>query len=620
MGITGDSTDVTTYFTLRLTATGVEATGLDVTTFDLQYVRSGVAPSAKVDATALAATDSAHGDNKAIEIDATDQPGLYRVDWPDAPFASGVKEVILTVKAATVFTEHLRVVIDLPVNVAKVIGTAPTESAAGRLAAGITKFFNVAAPTGTLNSLPDAVAGAVNGLLISGSNLGTTTFAALTVTGAFNVTGGVTFSSATGNAFVCTAAGNGNGFIVTGSGSGSGARFQGGASGSGIRGLGGSTSGNGMYLEGVAANQGAFVMVVAGAGNAHAMSATGSGTGAGLYLASADGVGLNAASGISMTTLTVSGAFAVGTNNLPWNAEWDAEVQSECNDALVAYSVVTTSQFNSLAVNTRANWNVPMEIENPDASTQIFKIRLHLFDVEGNMEAPDSTPTVALTNAAGTDRSSRLSAASNPSTGVYTWDYTATAGDTEEQLVWVFTVVEGGLTRVYPATSYVVEESAYRFSSTDRANLLAILADTDSLDTTKITTARAAVLSDLIDGGRLDLLIDAILDDTGTTGVVITAGSKTGYSLSASGLDPVLVESSITAGSGLTDDAGTQLTSINARQALATILSASAAVLAGAATPNVTIKQAAKPAGNTRIDATVDSSGNRSAVTLKVPT
>ncbi len=36
----------------------------------------------------------------------------------------------------------------------------------------------------------------------------------------------------------------------------------------------------------------------------------------------------------------------------------------------------------------------------------------------------------------------------------------------------------------------------------------AILADTDSLDTTKITTARAGVLTDWIDGGRLDLILD----------------------------------------------------------------------------------------------------------------
>lgn len=109
MKVTPGSTDVTTYFVLRLAADGTEATGLTITNIDLQYVRSGETPAAKVDASALAATNSAHADNSAIEIDSTDQPGLYRVDWPDAAFAAGVREVILSVKCATVFTEHLRV-------------------------------------------------------------------------------------------------------------------------------------------------------------------------------------------------------------------------------------------------------------------------------------------------------------------------------------------------------------------------------------------------------------------------------------------------------------------------------------------------------------------------------
>jgi hypothetical protein len=182
MLVTGGATDVTTYFKLRKTADGLEDTGLTITDLDLQYTRSGVAPTAKVDATALAATDSAHSDNKAIEIDSTDQPGVYRVDWPDAAFAAGVKEVILTVKHSSCFTEDLRVLIDAPVNITKVggsaastpttvdanvvqiLGTAPTEGGAGRLAGAFTKFFNVVSPTGTVNSLPDALPFAAGGL------------------------------------------------------------------------------------------------------------------------------------------------------------------------------------------------------------------------------------------------------------------------------------------------------------------------------------------------------------------------------------------------------------------------------------------------------------------------
>ena len=112
MIVTGGATNVTTYFALRLTADGTAATGLTIANIDLQSVRSGEVPVAKVDAVALAATNTAHTDNRAIEIDATDQPGLYRVDWPDAAFAAGVREVLLSVKVATAFTEHLRVEID----------------------------------------------------------------------------------------------------------------------------------------------------------------------------------------------------------------------------------------------------------------------------------------------------------------------------------------------------------------------------------------------------------------------------------------------------------------------------------------------------------------------------
>lgn len=112
MIVKGGATDVTTYFGMRLAATGADATGLTIADFDMQYVRSGAAPAAKVDATALAATNTAHTDNYGIEIDATDQPGLYRFDWPDAAFAAGVREVVCSIKHTSCLTEHLRVEID----------------------------------------------------------------------------------------------------------------------------------------------------------------------------------------------------------------------------------------------------------------------------------------------------------------------------------------------------------------------------------------------------------------------------------------------------------------------------------------------------------------------------
>lgn len=55
-------------------------------------------------------------------------------------------------------------------NLSQILGTALTETA-GLIAAGFKKFFNVATPTGTLNSLPDAAPDAAGGLPVTGTRL-----------------------------------------------------------------------------------------------------------------------------------------------------------------------------------------------------------------------------------------------------------------------------------------------------------------------------------------------------------------------------------------------------------------------------------------------------------------
>jgi hypothetical protein len=87
---------------------------------------------------------------------------------------------------------------------------------------------------------------------------------------------------------------------------------------------------------------------------------------------------------------------------------------------------------------------------------------------------------------------------------------------------------------------------------------------------------------------------------SGSAGSVTTVSDKTGYGLAAAGLDSVVVE-----------------IGLNARQALALKAAALAGVLSGAATSTVTIKGAG--VATTRIVATVDASGNRSALTLTPP-
>jgi hypothetical protein len=73
-------------------------------------------------------------------------------------------------------------------NLAQILGTALTETS-GQIAAAFKKFFDKATPTGTINSIPDAVAGAAGGLFIAGSNAATTANITGNLTG--NVSGSV---------------------------------------------------------------------------------------------------------------------------------------------------------------------------------------------------------------------------------------------------------------------------------------------------------------------------------------------------------------------------------------------------------------------------------------------
>lgn len=98
-----------------------------------------------------------------------------------------------------------------------------------------------------INNVVAATPGAANGILISGSNAGTTTLGALTVTAATTLTGNVsmaaglniTQSSANTTALVVTGNGTGNGATIT-SGSG--------ATGDGVQMIAASTNGDGLQL------------------------------------------------------------------------------------------------------------------------------------------------------------------------------------------------------------------------------------------------------------------------------------------------------------------------------------------------------------------------------------
>lgn len=183
-----DTASFIDYVVLVDSTTGLPKTGLVYTDITGSYVRAGGSRTAITMAT-LAAANSAYSSGGFKEVDATNQPGLYRIDWPDAMFATGVDKVVGSLKGTGVKTEHkeffltawnkqiasipnvasaasgglltrgtgdgqinaLSGVVDA--NIEKIIDTAPTEGAAGRLAAAFSTLFNVAVPVFTAASV-----------------------------------------------------------------------------------------------------------------------------------------------------------------------------------------------------------------------------------------------------------------------------------------------------------------------------------------------------------------------------------------------------------------------------------------------------------------------------------
>ena len=82
--------------------TGGRKTGLAYNTSSLTayYVRNGGSATAITLAT-LAAANSAYSSGGFKEVDATNMPGVYRLDLPDAAVASGATSVVVTLKGAT---------------------------------------------------------------------------------------------------------------------------------------------------------------------------------------------------------------------------------------------------------------------------------------------------------------------------------------------------------------------------------------------------------------------------------------------------------------------------------------------------------------------------------------
>ena len=144
-------------------------------------------------------------------------------------------------------------------------------------------------------------------------------------------------------------------------------------------------------------------------------------------------------------------------------------------DNLSAGAVATQASVDVIGNTTRTKFFGPAEQQIPAAGSTVIRFNLMLFDTAGNMEAPDSLPTVAAANASGLDRSANLGTVTLVSVGHYRVDYTISNTHAEEQITLTATVTEGGATLKDAAVTNVVAlVSGSGFTSGDRSQLVAI--------------------------------------------------------------------------------------------------------------------------------------------------
>lgn len=218
------SQSVTIFVQNSSSTTGAGLTGLVFNTSGLiaYYTFSGAnATATAITLATLATVTTAYSSGGFIEIDSTHMPGAYRLDLPNAVLATSKgRSVVVYLSGAT--------------NMAPCV-----------LEIELTGWDNQDGVRGGMTALPNAAAAASGGLIINGSNTGTVTLAALTVSGATTWTGNVAMQA---GLTITQSTTNGHGISVTGNGTGNGilSTSGSGATGDGFKAVSAATNGNGL--------------------------------------------------------------------------------------------------------------------------------------------------------------------------------------------------------------------------------------------------------------------------------------------------------------------------------------------------------------------------------------
>lgn len=575
-----------------------------------KYVLAGAASVAITLATQT--VTGAYSSGGFVEVDATAFPGMYRLDVPNAALASGNKSFVSVYgfSGMNVSMIQYALVAYNPQDAVRLGLTAlPNANAAASgglmilgtnaTAVSFTAGMTVSNPSGAGLTLSSGGGnGAGLDLAGNGSGSGLHSVGGTTGRGA-HLVGGATSGAGLRSEAV---GGNGTGIHGFGAGSGTGFRAEGGPTGPGALILGGATSGDGIDIT-TTLGDGISVLPTAGSGivstgngtNKHGMVVTGSaaGTGDGLKaVAGAGGVDIRG-NQTGNVTGNLSGSVGSVTGNVGGNVV--GSVASVVAGVTLAASAVQAIWDALTSALTTVGSIGKLIVTNLDA---LISSRMATYTQPTGFLAAVFPGLVASTTniTAGT-----ITTATNLTNAPTSGDFTAVMKTSLGTAVGVAQTGDSFARLGAPAGASV------------SADIASVQADTDN-----IQTRLPAVLV----SGRIDASVGSYPGNAAQSGDSFARlGAPAGASVSA---DIAQVEAGVVAIPTANQNADAYLdradaieTGLTPRQAERIIAAASAGKLSGAATTAVVIRNAQADSKD-RISATVDSSGNRTAVTLDV--
>lgn len=235
--------------------------------------------------------------------------------------------------------------------------------------------------------------------------------------------------------------------------------------------------------------------------------------------------------GLSGSLATISGNLLTVQNNLSTVSGNVTTVSNNLNT--VSGNLTTTNNtLNTVSGNVTTNYNstisaiqnvqnstfiaaaIPTILEIPDTGSVTVPVTVAISNDVGQAVNIDGSlmPSGTLTNDAGADLTSRLSAWSNPATGKYVVNYTNASGHAIEGLHWeLLATVSGNMYR-YPGFTQLVDTTAVDFTAADRAVLNAA-----AQQTTLVTVQNNLAT------------VSGIVNNLPTISTIVTSGNAEGW-------------------------------------------------------------------------------------------